>query len=387
MSPVVGATEMGLIYVNPEGPKGSGDPLAAAALHPRDLRPHGDERRGDRCADRRRPHLRQDARRGARARAHRPGARGRAAGGPGPRLAEQLRERHAATTRSPAAWRSPGPTARPSGATGTSRSCSATNGSSSRARPGPSSTSRRTPRRSSPDPTPDSPKRKPTMLITDLALRVDPDLRADLAPVPGEPGRVRAGVRQGLVQAAAPRHGPGQPLPRPVGARGSSCGRTRSPPSTTSWSTTPTSRRSRRRCSTPGFRCSSWSATAWAAASSFRYTDRRGGANGARLRLEPQRSWAVNQPSELAVVLPKLEAIQQRVQRRADRRQEDLPRRPDRARWQRRGREGGQGRRSRHHRAVPPGPHRRRPGPHRRRVRSATSSRAPTVSATGRRRR
>jgi catalase-peroxidase len=51
--------------------------------------------------------------------------------------------------------------------------------------------------------------------------------------------------------------------------------------------------------------------TAWAAAASFRGTDKRGGANGGRLRLEPQRSWAVNNPAELARVLPVLEQIQQ----------------------------------------------------------------------------
>jgi catalase-peroxidase len=51
--------------------------------------------------------------------------------------------------------------------------------------------------------------------------------------------------------------------------------------------------------------------TAWASASSFRSTDFRGGANGARIRLEPQRSWAVNEPEELARVLPVLEQIQQ----------------------------------------------------------------------------
>jgi catalase-peroxidase len=50
--------------------------------------------------------------------------------------------------------------------------------------------------------------------------------------------------------------------------------------------------------------------TAWAAASSFRGTDKRGGANGSRIRLAPQKSWEVNQPAELAKVLPVLEKIQ-----------------------------------------------------------------------------
>ncbi len=50
--------------------------------------------------------------------------------------------------------------------------------------------------------------------------------------------------------------------------------------------------------------------TAWAAASSFRASDKRGGANGARLRLAPQKDWAVNQPEQLAKVLPALEKIQ-----------------------------------------------------------------------------
>ena len=52
-------------------------------------------------------------------------------------------------------------------------------------------------------------------------------------------------------------------------------------------------------------------ATAWASAASFRGTDKRGGANGARIRLEPQRNWAVNEPTELAKVLPILGQIQQ----------------------------------------------------------------------------
>jgi catalase-peroxidase len=51
--------------------------------------------------------------------------------------------------------------------------------------------------------------------------------------------------------------------------------------------------------------------TAWAAAASFRGTDKRGGANGGRIRLEPQRNWEANNPAELAKVLRTLEGIQQ----------------------------------------------------------------------------
>ena len=51
--------------------------------------------------------------------------------------------------------------------------------------------------------------------------------------------------------------------------------------------------------------------TAWASASTFRGTDKRGGANGARIRLAPQKDWEVNKPAQLAKVLPVLEKIQQ----------------------------------------------------------------------------
>jgi catalase-peroxidase len=59
-----------------------------------------------------------------------------------------------------------------------------------------------------------------------------------------------------------------------------------------------------------GLSVSALVATAWASASTFRGSDKRGGANGARIRLAPQKDWAVNQPAELAKVLRTLEAIQ-----------------------------------------------------------------------------
>jgi catalase-peroxidase len=52
-------------------------------------------------------------------------------------------------------------------------------------------------------------------------------------------------------------------------------------------------------------------ATAWASAASFRGSDKRGGANGARIRLAPQKDWEVNQPAELAKVLARLETVRQ----------------------------------------------------------------------------
>jgi len=57
--------------------------------------------------------------------------------------------------------------------------------------------------------------------------------------------------------------------------------------------------------------------TAWASASTFRGSDKRGGANGARIRLEPQKDWEVNQPAQLAKVLKTLEGIQKAFNRTA----------------------------------------------------------------------
>ncbi len=126
--------------------------------------------------------------------------------------------------------------------------------------------------------------------------------------------------------------------------------------------------------------------TAWAAAASFRGTDKRGGANGARLRLEPQTDWEVNDPAELATVLPVLERVQQEFNAAQSGGQEGLARgrhRPGRLRGRR---AGGSQRRRRRDRAVRAGPHRRRAGADGRRVLRRTGAagrRLPQLPAAG----
>ena len=70
----------------------------------------------------------------------------------------------------------------------------------------------------------------------------------------------------------------------------------------------------KRKISASGLSISALVSTAWASASTFRGSDKRGGANGARIRLAPQKDWEVNQPAQLKTVLQVLEGIQKRVQ-------------------------------------------------------------------------
>ena len=87
--------------------------------------------------------------------------------------------------------------------------------------------------------------------------------------------------------------------------------------------------------------------TAWASAASFRGSDKRGGANGARIRLAPQKDWEVNQPAQLAKVLQTLEAIQKEFNASQSGGKKVLACRSDRSRRRSRDRESCEGRRAR----------------------------------------
>ncbi len=186
--------------------------------HSRDLRPHGHERRGDGGAHRRRPHVRQGAWRGPRGRERRSGTGGRRPGGPGPRLAEQVRHREGR----------PHDHERPRG----------------RLDEQPDQVGQRLPReplqvRVGAD---GEPRRREAVEAEEPrgaghragcarqveAARADDvddgplaegrsDLRPDREALPREPGPARRRVRPRLVQAAPPRHGSPRALPRAVG--------------------------------------------------------------------------------------------------------------------------------------------------------------------------
>ncbi|MHA3834367.1 catalase/peroxidase HPI [Terrabacter sp. AAH1] len=160
-----------------------------------------------------------------------------------------------------------------------------------------------------PGPTPDSPKRKPTMLTSDLALRFDPEYEKISRRFLENPDEFALAFAKAWYKLLHRDMGPvsrylgpwvpepqlwQDPVPSPEGE----------PVGDADVAAL------KEKVLGSGLSVSQLVSTAWASAATFRSTDKRGGANGARIRLEPQRGWAVNQPEQLAEVLEKLEGIQ-----------------------------------------------------------------------------
>jgi catalase-peroxidase len=161
-----------------------------------------------------------------------------------------------------------------------------------------------------PGPDEASPKRPPTMLTTDLSLRVDPVYEKISRRFLEHPEELADAFARAWFKLTHRDMGPiarylgpevpdevllwQDPLPEPAGE----------PLSEDDIAAL------KQQILASGLSVSALVKAAWASASSFRGSDKRGGANGARIRLEPQKSWEVNDPDELATVLSTLEGIQ-----------------------------------------------------------------------------
>lgn len=161
-----------------------------------------------------------------------------------------------------------------------------------------------------PGPTPDSPKRKPTMLTSDLALRFDPAYEKISRRFLENPNEFAAAFAKAWYKllhrdmGPVSRYlGPWVPEPQlwqdPVPAVDHELVEDQDVAAL------------KATLLDSGLSVAQLAGTAWASASTFRTTDKRGGANGARIRLAPQKDWAVNEPEQLATVLSRLEQVQQ----------------------------------------------------------------------------
>jgi catalase-peroxidase len=160
-----------------------------------------------------------------------------------------------------------------------------------------------------PGPTADSPKRKPTMLTSDVALRFDPEYEKISRRFLENPNEFALAFGKAWYKLLHRDMGPverflGPWVPEPQLWQDPVPAVEGEPIGDADVATL------KAKVLDSGLSVSELVTTAWASAATFRATDKRGGANGARIRLEPQRGWAVNEPEQLASVLEKLEGIQ-----------------------------------------------------------------------------
>jgi catalase-peroxidase len=146
-----------------------------------------------------------------------------------------------------------------------------------------------------PGPAADSAKRLPTMLTTDLSLRFDPEYEKISRRFFGNPDEFADAFARAWYKLT---HRDMGPVARYLG-----------PAATAAPLSADDIAALKSQIAQAGLSVSQLVKAAWASASSFRGSDKRGGANGARVRFAPQKGWAVNDPDELGSVLTKLEDI------------------------------------------------------------------------------
>jgi catalase-peroxidase len=161
-----------------------------------------------------------------------------------------------------------------------------------------------------PDPFDQSRKRVPTMLTTDLALRFDPAYEKISRRFYENPDQFADAFARAWFKLTHRDMGPIARYLGPLVPKETLIWQDPIPAVNHALIDENDAAALKARILASGIPVSDLVATAWGSASTFRGSDKRGGANGARIRLAPQKDWEVNQPAELAQVLEKLEAIQ-----------------------------------------------------------------------------
>ncbi|HVU22231.1 MAG TPA: peroxidase family protein, partial [Rhizomicrobium sp.] len=151
-------------------------------------------------------------------------------------------------------------------------------------------------------------KRVPTMLTTDLALRFDPAYEKISRRFHDHPDQFADAFARAWFKLTHRDMGPIQRYLGPLVPKEELIWQDRVPPGTPISDADVSSLK--KKILDSGLSVSELVSTAWASASTFRGSDKRGGANGARIRLAPQKDWEVNNPKQLQKVLAKLEEIQ-----------------------------------------------------------------------------
>ncbi|KWV60209.1 hydroperoxidase [Bradyrhizobium macuxiense] len=161
-----------------------------------------------------------------------------------------------------------------------------------------------------PDPFDPSKKRKPTMLTTDLSLRMDPAYEKISRRFYEHPDQFADAFARAWFKLTHRDMGPIQRYLGPLVPKETLIWQDPVPALDHAVIDDKDAEALKAKILASGLSVSELVSTAWASASTFRGSDKRGGANGARIRLAPQKDWDVNEPAQLKGVLGKLEAIQ-----------------------------------------------------------------------------